>query len=54
MEGDEETIQEKIDSLMRYRNDLNESDRELFDALMAYANEVAISMDGACTAASRC
>ena len=40
-----EKIQERIDSLMGYRNALDESERELYDILISYANEVALSID---------
>ena len=50
MEG---MIQEKIDSLMRYRDSLDENEREVYDVLMAYANEVAMAVDGE-SAPQRC
>jgi hypothetical protein len=40
-----ERIQERIDALMGYREALDGSERELFDALIGYANEVALSID---------
>ncbi|MFH0737597.1 MAG: hypothetical protein V1827_03500 [Candidatus Micrarchaeota archaeon] len=51
MEG-MENLQGKIDSLMRYRESLEGNEREVFDVLMAYANEVAMAVDGA--APQRC
>ncbi len=39
-------IRERIDALMQYRGSLDESERELFDILIGYANEVALSIDG--------
>lgn len=42
----EERIQEMVDSLMRFRGRMDESERELFDMLMVYANEVALTIDG--------
>jgi hypothetical protein len=39
-------IQEKIDTLLKYREALDDSEKEVFDVLMSYANEVAISIDG--------
>ncbi len=45
MKGMEEKIQEKVDSLMRYRESLAGSERELFDVLISYANEVAMAVD---------
>jgi|WetSurMetagenome_2_1015567.scaffolds.fasta_scaffold335926_1 hypothetical protein len=41
MEMSGEDVREKIDSLMRYRDALDESEKELFDVLMSYADEVA-------------
>jgi len=41
MEG---SVAEKIESLMRYRESLDESERELFDVLIQYANEVALAV----------
>jgi hypothetical protein len=41
MEMNGEDVRGKIESLMRYRDVLDESERELFDVLMGYANEVA-------------
>jgi hypothetical protein len=38
-------IREKIGSLMQYREALDESERELFDILMGYANEVVTAID---------
>jgi hypothetical protein len=51
MEEMETMVQEKVDSLMRYREELDGSERELFDVLITYANEIAIAVDrgaGAC------
>lgn len=45
------SVQEKIDTLMRYRRELEGSERELFDILLSYANEIALAVDrnaGAC------
>jgi hypothetical protein len=47
----EEKIQEKIDSLLRYREALDPGEKELFDILMGYANEVALSIDEGATSA---
>jgi hypothetical protein len=44
--GMEEKIQEKIDTLLRYREALDEGEKEVFDILMGYANEVAMAIDG--------
>lgn len=44
MTGD--IVRGKIESLMRYRNALDESERELFDVLMQYAKEVAGAVEG--------
>lgn len=41
----EEKLQEMVDSLMRFRGQMDGAERELFDMLMAYANEVALSVD---------
>lgn len=44
MEGFEMTgmkAAEKIGSLMKYRDALDETERELFDVLIQYANEIA-------------
>ncbi len=41
-----EKIQERIDALMQYRTALVGNERELFDILITYANEVALSIDG--------
>jgi hypothetical protein len=43
--GIEEKVQERVDTLLRYRDGLDGSERELFDLLMGYANEIARSMD---------
>lgn len=40
-----EEMQTKVDSLMEYRGALEGSDRELFDMLICYANEVAMAVD---------
>ena len=40
----ESSVAEKIGSLMRYRESLDESERELFDVLIHYANEVALAV----------
>ncbi|MFH0884460.1 MAG: hypothetical protein V1861_02010 [Candidatus Micrarchaeota archaeon] len=45
MERMEKTIAEKIESLMKYRESLDENERELFDVLIHYANEVAIAIE---------
>lgn len=45
MENTEE-IQRKIDALFQFRNALDENEKELFDILLEYANEVALSIDG--------
>jgi hypothetical protein len=45
MERMEERIQEKVNSLLKYRNALDGSERELFDVLISYANEVAIAVE---------
>ncbi|HSB47273.1 MAG TPA: hypothetical protein VLD37_04605 [Candidatus Bilamarchaeum sp.] len=42
----EEKIQDMVDSLMRYRGQMDGAERELFDLLMVYANEVALSIEG--------
>jgi hypothetical protein len=42
----EEKIQGMVDSLMRYRGQMDEAEKELFDMLMVYANEVALSIEG--------
>ena len=42
----EEKIQEMVDSLMRFRGQMDGEERELFDMLMVYANEVALTVDG--------
>ncbi len=34
----------KVESLMRFRESLDESERELFDVLIQYAREVALSV----------
>jgi hypothetical protein len=44
MEMMEISVAEKIGSLMRYRESLDESERELFDVLIHYANEVAMAV----------
>jgi hypothetical protein len=41
----EEKMQKRIDSLLRYRGALDGSERELFDILINYANEVAMAID---------
>ncbi|MFN7990970.1 MAG: hypothetical protein U0R44_02310 [Candidatus Micrarchaeia archaeon] len=41
----EERIQQKIDALMQYRSSLDDGERELFDILIGYANEVAMTID---------
>jgi len=41
-----EKIQAKVDSLLRYRAALDDSERELFDMLIRCANEVAMAVDG--------
>jgi hypothetical protein len=43
----EEKLQDMVDSLMRFRGQMDEGERELFDLLMVYANEVALSIDAA-------
>ncbi len=40
-----EKMQERIDALMQYRASLVGSERELFDILLSYANEVALTID---------
>ncbi|MEW6749054.1 MAG: hypothetical protein AB1295_05085 [Candidatus Micrarchaeota archaeon] len=40
-----EEIQDKVDSLLEYRQALEGSDRELFDMLICFANEVAMAVD---------
>lgn len=40
-----ERIQEKIESLVRYRQTLDDTDKEVFDVLMNYAREVASSIE---------
>lgn len=40
----ENKIRERMDALMMYRTALDESERELFDMLMGYAHEVALSL----------
>ncbi len=40
-----ENVRGKIDSLMRYRDALDEGERELFDVLIHYANEVAMEVE---------
>jgi hypothetical protein len=42
----------KVESLMKFRDALDESERELFDMLMQYAREVALSAGG-CVAPAR-
>ncbi len=37
-------MREKIEALMQYRSALDESERELFDMLIGYADEVALSV----------
>ncbi len=37
-------IRERIEALMQYRSALDESERELFDMLIGYADEVALSV----------
>lgn len=44
MENKENTAAEKIKPLMKYRESLDESERELFDMLIQYANEVAVAV----------
>lgn len=41
----DESVQERFEALLGYRNALDGSERELFDLLMGYANEVAIAID---------
>jgi hypothetical protein len=48
----EEKIQDLVDSLMRFRGEMDEEEKEVFDMLMVYANEVALSVEGG-AAASR-
>jgi len=43
--GRMDVIQMKIDTLLDYRDVLEGSERELFDMLMCYANEVALAME---------
>jgi len=45
MERMENSVASKIDSLMKYRGSLDESERELFDVLIQYANEVARAVE---------
>jgi hypothetical protein len=40
-------IQEKFDSLLKYRNQLDESEQELFDVLIQYGKEVVLSVQSA-------
>ncbi len=40
-----EEVQGKINSLFEYRNSLDDSERELFDVLISYANEIVLSID---------
>ncbi len=35
----------KVESLMRFRNALDENEKELFDVLIQYAREVAVSVE---------
>lgn len=39
-----EAMKERFGALLRYRDALDESERELFDLLMGYAGEVAASV----------
>lgn len=41
-----EETQAKIDALLKYRNALDDGERELFDVLISCANEVARTVDG--------
>ena len=45
MEMEWENARGKIDSLMAYRDALDESERELFDVMIEYANEVAMAVE---------
>ena len=40
-----EKIQGKIDGLLQYRSALDENERELFDILVGYANEIVLTID---------
>lgn len=40
-----EEIQGRVDALIGYRGALAGSERELYDMLMCYANEVAMAVD---------
>ena len=45
----------KVESLMRYRDALDENEKELFDVLIQYAKEVAVSVErGAAPAQHPC
>ncbi len=37
-----EDIQGKIDSLLQYRDELDDEDREVFDILVGHAREIAV------------
>jgi len=45
MDEMEKMMQKRIDSLMRYRGELEGSEKELFDVLLTYANEIALAVD---------
>ena len=38
-------IQMKVDMLLQYRSTLEGDEKEIFDILMCYANEVAMAVD---------
>lgn len=38
-------IQTKVDTLLQFRSTLDGDEKEIFDILMCYANEVAIAVD---------
>ena len=40
-----EKIRERIDTLLCYRDALDESEKQLFDMLIGYANEIALIID---------
>ncbi len=39
-------VLERMDALLRYRDELDGSEKELFDLLMGYADDVAASIYG--------
>ena len=50
----DEKIQERIDTLLCYREALDESEKELFDMLIGYANEIAAIIDKPSLGGSLC